>query len=116
MKLAAPKRSPLRVHSLVLTHSRSLPVFSEKQPWRAALGMSQNLPTTDSCPAATATLFNHHIGAYDQVVWKGDAERFRCLEINRQIRFCGLFYRNVTWLFTLHSRGFWHKRRMAVTG
>src|SRR6476660_4422498 len=61
------------------------------------------VPKTDSCTAAIAALFNHRIGAYNQVVWKGDAERFRCLEIDRQIKFCGLFYGNVTWLFSLQD-------------
>src|ERR1700730_566509 len=58
---------------------------------------------TDPCTAAMAALFNHRIGAYDQVVWNGDAECFGCLEIDRQIKFRGLFYGNVTGLFALQD-------------
>jgi len=47
----AANSCPNRVIRVVLTHSRSLPVFPHKQTCRAATGMSQKCPDSDSCTA-----------------------------------------------------------------
>jgi len=42
-------------------------------------------PTTDSCIAATASLFDHLVGAGEQHRWHNDAKRLRGLQIDHQL-------------------------------
>ena len=45
------------------------------------------VPKADICGAANSTLFDHLVGARQQRLRDGDAERFRRLEIDRQFKF-----------------------------
>ena len=58
------------------------------------------VPTTDSCAAANASLFNHHVGARKQRRRYGEAERPGGLEIDHELEFGRLLDRQIGRLVT----------------
>ena len=52
--------------------------------------------TRDSCTAAIPTLFDYLVRAHKQQGWKGEADHFRCLEVDYQLYLCGQLYRKIS--------------------
>src|SRR5215467_14804568 len=61
-------------------------------------------PQPDSCIAAKQdALFDHLIGERQQRRRNGEVERFRCIEIERQLEFCRLLHRQIVRLCPLEN-------------
>src|SRR6202790_1737310 len=55
------------------------------------------LQKKDSCTGGIPTLFDYLVRAHKQQGWKGEADHFRCLEVDYQLYLCGQLYRKISW-------------------
>jgi hypothetical protein len=58
------------------------------------------VPLATNAPQQTAFLFDHLVGAGEQRLRQGEAERLGGLEVDHQLELCRLFNRQITRLCT----------------
>ena len=59
------------------------------------------MPIAIDAPQQTAPLFDHIVGADNDLRWHSETECFGGLEVDDQLYLCGLLDRQVRWLFSL---------------
>ena len=59
------------------------------------------VPIATDAPQQTVALFDHLISKREQLCWHVKAKRLRSLEVDHELKFCGLHHRQVGGLFAL---------------
>ena len=82
------------------------PLYPRKRTWlstvmMSALGHKQTHALQHTTCTYCRYLLDHLVGAAEQCEWHSQAESLGGLEIDDQLNFCGLLYRQVRRLFTL---------------
>src|SRR5215211_8780693 len=77
---------------------RPLPVYPGKRTSSVSVGMSRMCQQRK-----LALLFDHLVGAGEQVLWDFEAQRFGGMEVDHELEPGGLHDRQVRWLFAVEN-------------
>jgi len=88
-------RCPLWVISGHSPAHVACPLHPQKQTSQRAVGVSALCQKQTHAPQQNKSLFNHIVGKREQLIWNGQAERFRRLNVDRQLKFSWLLDGNI---------------------